>query len=436
MANRSVSTAQVRQPDRLDPEPARSAPGGVVRLAEAAATYEVGLVTGADAFADLREAWGELFRRADSATYFTSFEWCWTWWRWFGAAAGARPALVTVLRQGRLVAVLPLSVTRSGPFVAAGLIAGGTGQYGDALIDPGCAGPQIEAAVADGLALCGADTVLCDNVRAGSALERCLARWPGQSAGHMRSYEVRLDGNFAAYMELRSASLRKNLRRRRKRLGEAVGEVGYEVVTDAAAIEDAVRETVELKRHWLAGQGLHGRLLADDRVADWLTEVALGAEGSGNLHLSVLRAGGRIAATQLGLFAHGRLVGYLAAFDPDLARYSVGKLHLADHLADIAGCGVDLDLMPPADDYKREWGTPGPSVATHMVALTPRGRLVMALAGPRMRQRMKAAYLAVPAPFRAGAARHALALLGRARSLVSGRPHSSPSPRTSEDDPK
>jgi len=422
MENRNVS-AEALELERSTPTPAPRPPAEILDLGPVHARPGpfVALVTDEKGFAALEHEWRELFWRAEAPTYFASFDWNWPCWCCLAAPDGARLAIVTVRRQGRLVAVLPLVVTRTGPFRIAVLLGAGTGRYGEALVDPVEDPAAIAAELRKGLALTRADAVLCDNVPAGSVLERCLDAGPRQAGGRMQAVEVRIGevADFADYVRSLGSSLRKSLRRRRRRLEEAIGDISYELIGDPAQIVPVVGRLLDLKRGWLAARGLHGRFLEHRHVAEWMCEVSRRAESCGNLHLSVLRVGGRIAAGQLAFLAGRRLYCYLAAYDADLARFGVSKLHLEDILAEIAGTGVDLDLLPPADDYKSEFGAPGALVATHMVALTPAGRVALVLFGPRMRERAKAAYLALPKAVRAATARILLAFLGR---VSAGRP--------------
>ena len=92
------------------------------------------------AFEALEADWRELFSLSATDNYFVSYDWCKIWWDTFGGPAGSQPVLVTVRSEGRLVALLPLSVWRTGPRSAAEAMGGETGHCCDRLVAPGMAG--------------------------------------------------------------------------------------------------------------------------------------------------------------------------------------------------------------------------------------------------------------------------------------------------------
>ena len=381
-----------------------------------------------DGFAALEADWRALEARAPHSEYFSSFDWAWCWWDHFGRAGTSAPALVTARRSGRLVAVMPLAIVTAGPYSFAVMMGAGTGQYGDILVDRALTDRDaLFAALWRGIAALGVDAIQADNVRGDSALAALLAprrKWAGAAEP---SYEV-VTGDFAgfeAYMATRTGRQRKDLRRRRRRLAEE-GEARYEVVTGPEEIGDVAARAIALKREWLAERGLHGRFVGRPNVDAWMADVARRAHARGRLHLSVFRVGDRLVAAQVAFLSDTRLVAYFGAFDVAWSRLSVGKLHLEDHLAEMFPTGRTIDLLPPGDDYKIEWATPGVAARSYLVPLSLGGWIASVVHNPRQRARLKRAYLAVPRAWRARLAAGALALAAAVGRAVSGRPPASP----------
>lgn len=384
-----------------------------------ASGISVELIHHEQGFAALEDEWRALEARAPACEYFACFDWVWCWWRHFGAPSGAAPLLIAARRAGTLVALMPLAVDRAGPYRYATLMGNGTGQYGDILADPAPADPapadrtELFAALWSGLKGARVDAVHFDTVRDDSVLAAFLAPRRKCVGQEQSSYEVDTSAfaDFDAYTASRAARQRKDLRRRRRRLAEA-GSPVYTVVTDPCAIGETAIRAIELKREWLAERGLHGRFLARANVGAWLADVAGRAHARGRLHLSVLRVGPTLAAAQLAFRCGRRLVAYFGAFNVAYSRHSVGRLHLEDHVAEVFEAGWTLDLLPPGDDYKLEWASPGAIARSYTVPVSLVGRAAAIVHNPRQRERLKAAYLAIPGT---GRARIAAALLGLAR---------------------
>ncbi|NND49408.1 MAG: GNAT family N-acetyltransferase [Rhizobiales bacterium] len=392
------------------------------RPAPSASGLTVDLIEDLSGFAALEDDWRALESRAPCAEYFCSFDWCWVWWQHFGAQSGAAPLLLTIRRGSGLVAIMPLALESAGPYRYARLMGAGTGQYGDILVDQTLGDRRpLHTALWTGLKRARIDTLHLDLVRDDANLAAFLAPLAKCAGQEEPSYEV-VTGNFAdfdAYMASRPSSLRKDLRRRRRRLSEQ-GAPAYGLVTDPDAIAKDTVRAVELKRQWLAERGLHGRFLARANVGDWMADIAQRAHGRGRLHFSVLRVGGNLAATQIAFGSEGRLVGYFGAFDVAHSRHSVGKLHLEDHLADIFDSRVTLDLLPPADSYKAEWATPGIHARSYTLPVSAVGRIVSLVHNPVQRQRLKRAYLALPGALRASFAARVLGLAGTIKRAATG----------------
>lgn len=163
-----------------------------------------------------------------------------------------------------------------------------------------------------------------------------------------------VSAGFDSYLAERmatSSGLIKDLQRRIRKLGREVGEVRFEYeVRDAEALRTLMA--------WKSAQ--YRRTRVHDRFATaWIRQVvehvaaAKTAECAGTM--SVLYAGDRPAALHFGLRSETVFSGWFPAYDPDLARYSVGRalwLRLAEHAA--AGGARYVDLGRGEAAYKDE----------------------------------------------------------------------------------
>lgn len=394
--------------------------------AEMAGRDVVAVDTGPAALDALEESWRELESAVPDARYFSSFDWCASWWESFGRSEGRCIAVVTIRRDGVLQALMPLTLSRAPGFVSARLMGDDTGQYADCLVRPERRGdPKLSRAIAAGLSQLGVDRITLTNCREDAAIIELLGtirrgkRWIRASETFNAEVRPEAFDGLAGYMKSRSSSLRKGLRRRRRKLAE-LGDVTHEHITDPAALKEAARQIVALKLAWLADSGFHGRLVARAGFEDWLLGVMRRASRNGKLHLSVIRVGERICAAQVAFRTDGELTAYFSAYDVKLSSYAVGKLHLEDHIVEVFERGIVLDLMPPSDAYKCEWGIEAVAAAAYTVPLTLKGAAVSAVVNVRSRALAKAAYMRLPAGLRAGVAAKLLETLRRTRRLAAG----------------
>ncbi len=339
----------------------------------------VSMAFGLDGVTALEAEWRALFETARPDNYFVSFDWCESWLESFGTRAGVRPVTFGVRQNGRLVAILPLVMRRFGPLCSAHSVGAMSGQYSDLLIDRDeSAWPDIFHVLWDGIVASGIDLLQFSNVRDDSPLAAFIG--PRRSIQSDPLLCCSLDtarfADFAAYMETRSGSLKKNLRKRRRKL-ETIAPLAYEVVTDPAMIEDVANTIIRHKLDWLHDRGVHGRFLSRAGVATWLATVARRALAAGNLHLSLLRLGEKIISAQLAFISGNRFTAYLSSFDVAYGSYGIGRMQYASFMQDVFDRKLQIDLMPRHDEFKLEWVEHG--VATRSMPCPSRG------AAPRWR---------------------------------------------------
>ncbi|MHA1524830.1 MAG: GNAT family N-acetyltransferase [Alphaproteobacteria bacterium] len=385
------------------------------------ATIETRVTSTQAEFDALGDDWSALFAAWGHDNYFLSPDWCRSWWEMLGE--GGPPVTVSVWHCGRMVALMPLVVTRIGPLTSGEAMAGETGQYCDILVaGDTLTQSQIFEALHTGLQELKIDRLQFTNVRDDSNLAAFLRHHGSTSASPKVNCEV-LSGSFEdfdAYMATRSTNLRKNLRRRLRKLAK-LGTVGYEVITDPKEFEKVTQTIVSHKLEWLAARGLHGRFLAKPGVAQWFAEVCRQALASGHLHLSVLRINGAVAAAQLAFICGGRLTGYFASFDMGYAAYAVGRVQTLGFIEDLFDDGLVIDLMPPNDAYKLEWGEEGAIARAHTLAITRLGRLVCLAYNARSRAWLKQLYLSLPHALRAPTAARAQQIVGWLKKHITHR---------------
>jgi CelD/BcsL family acetyltransferase involved in cellulose biosynthesis len=219
------------------------------------------------------------------------------------------------------------------------------------------------------------DLILFRKVRADSGLAGALAAHGlAQNAADTAPYiDLAAFGSFAAYEASFSSPTRRNRRQRLERLEEACGTASFSVVTAGEGLA-FLDQAIAWKEGWLADQGLKSAVLDG---GPWQQALRASARME-NAVTSVLFAGGRPAAVELGYHARGVYTSYLGAFDPELSRFSVGQEQMLRTIAWAYEVGVSrYDLMAPGDAYKRLWtrtANTAVGVEDYAVALSTLGR--------------------------------------------------------------
>jgi CelD/BcsL family acetyltransferase involved in cellulose biosynthesis len=226
--------------------------------------------------------------------------------------------------------------------------------------------------------------------------------------------------DFPAYTASFSKSTLRRTRQHSAKLEAEHGALSFEVLPGTNA-RQAILTAASWKKNWLNSQYLLSRVFDDGPNEAALIESC----ASPDCHVSILSAGGRAIAFEIGFSGGPHYASYLGAYDPDFADYGVGKLQA---LRTIEWCFsmrfARYDLLPPDGEYKQHWARhqAGEPVRDYGVALTRPGQMYLfvrrhARAGvqrtvesipPSMRG---AAKRYAPAALSAGAAAAAIAMM-------------------------
>lgn len=319
-------------------------------------------------------------------------------------AEDGEPVLCVVSRDGRPVFQLALRIRRRLGVCEALPLAAPLAQdldgVGGAL--PAPAVPALRAALAG----MGVDLLILRKLRADGALAHALAAagiapFAAAAAPYI---DLAGFGDFAGYEAAFSTSTRRKSRQRRQAAEKALGPLAFRARRLADAPEDraALVHAIAWKRTWLAEQGAVSAVIG----TPWegaLVEAAL----AGGAILSTLAAGERLVAVELGMASGDVYQAYLGAFDPDLARYSLGQEQMLRTIAWCFEAGfARYDLLAPPDPYKSHWtrGDTAAPIVDVVIPLSMPGRLA-AFVETHGRAVSKQAIERLPEPARAMLAR-------------------------------
>jgi CelD/BcsL family acetyltransferase involved in cellulose biosynthesis len=302
----------------------------------------------------LRDEWSRLWQHCGDSV-FQHPDWLIPWCRPFGVR---EPWLLRIERAGRLVGVAPLVIyQRNGERVLT-LLGAGVSDDQDVLVEPEH-GELAMAAIWRYLAQHrGAwDVFELENLRDCSRLLHSIpVGWEG---GELRRTAVRPVLEFGADVtcleDLHSDDLVKDSRYRTRRAEREQLPVSYEQV-NPDNFDRLFSDLARLHRARWSSRGQSGMLEGD--LEEFHREAARRLLDDDLLRLHLLALGGRPAAAFYGYHAAGRTVFYLGGFDPELSRFSPGKLvvaHAIDYAITRDGAQY-FDFLRGAEAYKYLWG--------------------------------------------------------------------------------
>ncbi len=148
--------------------------------------------------------------------------------------------------------------------------------------------------------------------------------------------------------------LRQQLDRRTRRLNE-IGSVEHVVTREYSP--ELLERYFELEtKGW---KGRQGTAVTDDAAVTRLHhEFALAVSDNGALHAYELRLDGKTIAMSLNILCGGRMVHWKTSYDEEYSRYSPGNLLFKKLVADCMEAKIcEIDLLSPATANKRFWAT-------------------------------------------------------------------------------
>lgn len=212
------------------------------------------------------------------------------------------------------------------------------------------------------------DGPLASALRRGAAAARC--RLLEHEVRRSPVVDLRDVGDVSGLLDAR---VRKDLRRRRRRL-EELGEVTLTLHGGGPDLATRLDEAFDVElRQWKGAAGT--AIASSPRTAAFYSRIATSAARRGQLQLAVLRVDGRAVAVALDLVHREVLYGLKAAFDPEFARFSPGQLMTGEILADAVRRGIArYEFLGGAEPYKMRWTSEARRMGTVVVhARTPAG---------------------------------------------------------------
>ncbi|WP_052442881.1 GNAT family N-acetyltransferase [Streptacidiphilus neutrinimicus] len=318
--------------------------------ADCAPRYETAVVRDGRALEALAEEWNELQERSPGATPFQSHAWLASWWHSYGRPGRLR--VVTVRRDGRLIALAPLY--REG--AALRPLGAEITDFHDVLLDRDCADEaarRLAAALAAELRGPFARVDLPE-VRADAAVHTLLVHWPRAARKLPASLVQHLPS--MPMDELLTRLPGRTAQRTRVKLRK-LAAAGVEVrLVPAWEAPESVDRMLALHALQWRDRGATPEHMRE-RFASHLRAAATGMAATERAQLREYRLDGRLIACDLMLQSHAMVALYVYGVHPEAReRVDIAGMLFGESLTHAVNTGrTEVSLLRGDEPYKQRW---------------------------------------------------------------------------------
>jgi CelD/BcsL family acetyltransferase involved in cellulose biosynthesis len=205
------------------------------------------------------------------------------------------------------------------------------------------------------------------------------------SSVHLRDYHRRATSHQlvstastgAAWFDSHAKKIRQNYRRGRKIL-EDNAALTFRLLAPEESLEPAIERLAELKRLWLARQGLDAPLFA--KGSRLLPALIHALEKEGVLRIFVLERNSRIIAISVNCEHRGEMAAFLTSYDPEFERGSPGVVLMMDYVKWSIDRGLKtVDFLRGDEPFKTRLATDQITLGSMVGARTVLGKAALTL---------------------------------------------------------
>lgn len=349
------------------------------------------IVTSPDRLAAVEDEWTRLWHQCD-ALIFQSHGWISAWWKTLRNPEQIALRIGLAWNGDRLIAVIPLAITRRKGLAFLEWAAAAHSDYGDILCAPECPDAALDG-LWDGICKAGGfDLAFINRLLPDAAARRVFA--PGKTAGvrlrlnHRQEISSRIAGDWqsgAAWLATRSKKARKNNRRCIKLLEEG-GAVRIRLIGADEPLGPILDHLAALKRKWLENSGRSSELFEEGTPA--LKALVDVLARTGILRVFVIERDGVMAAISVNFIQHDTMMAWVTTYDPDFARASPGMVLIFEYVQWSFDHGLGMvDLLCGGEAFKDRLATHTVTLQTLIGARTAKGSLALLADGLRQKLR-------------------------------------------------
>lgn len=336
--------------------------------------------------------WSELWQRTDGLI-FQSHAWIAAWWATAADVKKQALRIGLVWHGERLVAVMPLTITRRRGLRFLEWAAVAYSDYGDALLAPECPQASLQHLWAQISRFGGFDIAFITRITPQAAIRPLLGN---PSAGDLRlrrGHRVEISHrvvgtweNGSAWYATLSKKMRKTYRHGRNSI-EKSGDLQFRLLPADEPLEPVLARLSSLKRKWLNDRSLRSSLFEGD--ASILAALVRVLAEAGILRLFVLESSGKIVALSVNFMQRDATMAWVTSFDEDFDYASPGLILMTDYIKwSFDNKHQTVDFLCGGEAFKDRFATQSVALESWMCARTFRGSI--ALVANRLRRRIRA----------------------------------------------
>lgn len=341
--------------------------------------FPIGIARSSDELLSLRDAWDDLLARCPNHHFSQTFDWAMTGWKRIGQPRGRDLQVLTVRDGDRLVGIWPLVAYRQDGVRVVRPLGAEASEYTLPLLDPSVDALTWVHRLRRKAGTLG-DLLLLPYVPDDSVLSQSLHRaglWRTTDfpapAFHINRRDYR---DWAHYRKALGAKDRRELKRCRRRLGEAGKvEIG---LAGAAESPELVDWILARKQVWLGEQQMASEWIGKADYGDFLADLTRStADAAHGVRLFFLRVGGAVIAATLVTVDGAQVEALVNVYDRSWRGFAPGQLLMEHCIAWAFEHGLNFDLRIGDAAYKRNWGSRPYPTNTWYVATGLRGLRVV-----------------------------------------------------------
>jgi CelD/BcsL family acetyltransferase involved in cellulose biosynthesis len=350
------------------------------------------VVRSAERLAQVAPAWTELWHRVDGLI-FQSHGWISAWWETVPDRKRRDLRIGLIWNGDRLVAVMPLAISRRRGLRFLEWAASSYTDYGDALVAPECPASALRRLWVLLSASGGFDLAFLNRLLPDAAVRPLIA--PGASGGirlrpnYRQEMSYRVAGRWqsgAAWYDGQSKKTRKNYRHSLNMMGET-GKLQFRLLPADEPLGPMLVRLAALKRKWLAEHARESELFDEDAPA--LAALVETMARAGVLRVFVLECDGLMIAVSINFVQRNTMMAFVTTYDPDFGRASPGLILMMDYIRWSMDQGLaTVDFLCGAEAFKQRFATESVTLQSFMGIRSARGAL--AVLADRAREAIRA----------------------------------------------
>lgn len=315
----------------------------------------------------MKDTWNDILVKSKDNDVFSTWEWLSSWWRHFGE--GRKLRILLIHNNNKIVAIVPLmwskyDILRFGSLTKIEFIGSPQSDYNNFILieremeclklflnylneqynDWNCL--ELSDISESTLSMKLLRKMPSEELLGGQLQERVTFLCP----------YMNLPGSTEIFISKLSGNMRRNLRRRMRKLSEKY-RVEVKTHNNFDSIEEAMNAFYNLHQKRWKTQGFLG-VFSEKKLRDFHLDVARRFAEKGWLSLYFLTANDEPIAAIYSFDYKQKKYEYLTGFDPEYSRYGVANL-MRRHVAEecIRRGLKEYDLMRGDEPYKSSWNT-------------------------------------------------------------------------------